>query len=858
MSETLVRFGEADLTDCDREPIHIPGSVQPHGALLALDPDTLVVLMAGGATKQLLGRPPEALIGQSLRAELTGLELAKFSALTVRPVSLRQSKLLLDTGVEGVRLDVSASKNDGLLLLELEERFELPGMDRVEIVQGMVRQLESANSFKHLIQTIVDEVQTVTGFARVMLYRFQDDDSGHVIAEKIGAPKVESFLDLHYPAGDIPIQARALYLSSWIRHIPDARYRPAPLSPALNPKTGSPLDMSFCGLRSVSPIHLEYLANMGVVASTSMSLVIGGRLWGLVACHHPAPLHLPSHVRSACELFAQLASMQLQSRLEVDDALEQLNTGEIQTDIIGKACVTGLLGSLLGPAPNLLSLIPAAGIAVVAQGVLETEGCTPAPELMPPLLATLDDLVVDGVFATDRFEELTGLDLGGGIVGVLALAISRKPKDYILWFLPEKVREVRWAGDPTKSVVSGPLGDRLTPRKSFESWTETVRGQSRPWKRAEIAAAKSLRTALMEIILELTDALARERETARVKQNVLMAELDHRVKNTLATIESMVRFSGRNAVDVVTFVASVQQRLHSMAKTHTLLTNSSWIGASLRTLVDNELAPYNIPGGCVISVRAADFELEPKTAQATSMVLHELVTNAVKHGCLADASGRLGVTWELEDSAIGRALVIRWKEACGREIATPVRKGFGRLLMEKIFPYDVGGDLKLEFEGDGLRCQITIPESRLAKLLPAAKLLTKTEPSISMGSGLSGLRVLVVEDGALVAQDLAEWLSAAGAIVVGPCATLREATEAGRGEIDIALLDVDVNGEPVWSLARDFRARGVPCVFTTGFSSAIERPADFNDILMVNKPYDLTRLQLAITTSLGRSGARKS
>ena len=136
MSETLVRFGEADLTDCDREPIHIPGSVQPHGALLALDPDTLVVLMAGGATKRLLGRPPEALIGQSLRAELTGLELAKFSALTVRPVSLRQSKLLLDTGAEGVRLDVSASKNDGLLLLELEERFELPGVDRVEIVQG--------------------------------------------------------------------------------------------------------------------------------------------------------------------------------------------------------------------------------------------------------------------------------------------------------------------------------------------------------------------------------------------------------------------------------------------------------------------------------------------------------------------------------------------------------------------------------------------------------------------------------------------------------------------------------------------------------------------------------------------------
>jgi two-component sensor histidine kinase len=320
----------------------------------------------------------------------------------------------------------------------------------------------------------------------------------------------------------------------------------------------------------------------------------------------------------------------------------------------------------------------------------------------------------------------------------------------------------------------------------------------------------------------------------------------------------MVSFSGRNALDVVTFVASVRQRLHSMAKTHTLLTNSSWIGASLRTLFDNELAAHIIPGACAVSVRGAEFELDPKAAQATSMALHELVTNAVKHGCLADADGRLDVTWEMEDSALGRALVIRWKEVCSRKVVAPTRRGFGRLLLEKLFSYDVGGRLTLEFESDGLRCQLAIPESHLAKRLPTAKLVAKPEPLMSMGRELTGLRVLVVEDGALVAQNLAEWLSAAGASVVGPCATLREAAEAGRGQIDVALLDVDVDGAPVWSLARDLRARGVPCVFTTGFSTEIERPADFIDILMVNKPYDLTRLHLAISTSLGQSVARTS
>ncbi len=554
MSEPPVRFGEADLTDCDREPIHIPGSIQPHGALLALDPDTLKVLMAGGATERLLGPPPESLIGQRLGVEFAGLELHKLGALTARPSSVPQSRAMFEAGLQGVALDVSACASEGLLLLELEERIARPGVDGVEIVQRMVRQLETATSFAHLTQTIVSEVQAVTGFARVMLYRFQDDDSGHVIAEKIGEPSVESFLDLHYPASDIPVQARKLYLSNWIRHIPDARYRPAPLSPGLNPKTGAPLDMSFCDLRSVSPVHLEYLANMGVVASTSLSLVIGGRLWGLLACHHPTPLPLSSTVRMACELFAQLASLQLQSRLEVDFVNSRLKTRDVQADLIARASRAGLLNSLLGPAPNLLNLIPAAGVAVIAEGVLETDGLIPDLERMPPLLAALDDLVTDGVFATDRFAELTGLDLGAGVAGVLALAISRQPKDYVLWFLPEKVREVRWAGDPRKPVISGPLGDRLTPRKSFESWTETVVGRSRPWAQVEIEAAKWLRIELLEIILERTDLIAREREAARVQQNLLMAELDHRVKNSLATIQSMVRFSGRSAADLETFV----------------------------------------------------------------------------------------------------------------------------------------------------------------------------------------------------------------------------------------------------------------------------------------------------------------
>jgi light-regulated signal transduction histidine kinase (bacteriophytochrome)/CheY-like chemotaxis protein len=851
MSERPVQFGEADLTDCDREPIHIPGSIQPHGALLALDPETLTVAMAGGATERFLGLPPAELIGRGLDARLGGLELRRLGDLTVRPTTMPQPTLMFEAGLTGVNVDVSASLSDGLVLLELEDRAPDQGLEGIELVQGMVRRLEAASTFDALTQSVVDEVQAATGFDRVMLYRFQDDDSGHVIAETRRSPEVASFLDLHYPASDIPVQARKLYLSSWIRHIPDARYKASPLTPSENPKTGRPLDLSFCGLRSVSPIHLEYLANMGVVASTSLSLVVAGKLWGLVACHHAEPLYLSARVRAACELFAQLASLQLQNRLEIDLAEARLRTRDIQTKLISKSNRLGLPDGLLGPEPTLTTLIPAAGVAVVADGILESEGLTPDPKVMPDLLNALNGLAHEGVFATDRIAELTGIDPGGGVAGVLALAISREPKDYVLWFLPEQVREVRWAGDPDKPLTSGPHGDRLTPRKSFEAWTQTVRGASRPWRPIEVEAAGLLRVSLLELVLQRVDQLARERSAARAHQDLLMAELDHRVKNSLATIQSMVRFSSRSAEDLVGFVNSIQSRLHSMAKAHNLLTKSRWEGASLRAIIEDELHAHNIPGGCDIGVEGADFDLEPKAALATSMVLHELVTNAIKYGCLSEATGRLHISWRLEEGPSGMRLVLDWLETCGRPIAAPSRKGFGRTLLERIFAQDVDGAVHVEFEATGLRCRLEIPEARVTRRQGAVEVSRAQGSPPTSREGLQRLKVLVVEDNALIAEDLAAWLITSGASVLGPYGTLREGAEAARGAeaIDVALLDVDVDGEPVWSLATHLKSRGVPFVLTTGFSPDIERPSDLAGSPLVNKPYDFGELQATITAA---------
>lgn len=857
MPKVPVRFGDADLTDCDREPIHIPGSIQPHGALLALDPETLTVAMAAGSTERFLGASPAELIGGNLDARLGGLELRRLDSLTVQPTPLPQPRLLFEAGLTSGGVDISACLSGGLLVLELEPLAQDGGAEGVEVVQGMVRRLEDADSLERLTQAIVDQVQAVTGFDRVMLYRFQNDDSGHVIAEKRRLPSVDSFLDLHYPASDIPAQARKLYLSSWIRYIPQAAYAAAPLTPALNPKTGEPLDLSFCGLRSVSPVHLEYLANMGVAASMSLSLVVGGKLWGLVACHHGEPHFLGTRLRASCELFAQLASLQLQNRLEIDLAQARLKTRDIQTALISKASRLGLPDGLLGPEPTLLTLIPAVGVAVVAEGIVEAEGLTPDVDKMPGLLAALNTLVPEsGVFSTERFTELTGIDLGGGIVGVLALAISREPKDYVLWFLPEQVQQVRWAGDPAKPVVSGPLGDRLTPRKSFESWTQTVQGSSRPWSPVEIEAATLLRVSLLELVLRRVDQLARERNTARAHQDLLMAELDHRVKNSLATIQSMVRFSGRSAEDLVSFVTSIQNRLQSMAKTHNLLTSSRWEGASLRAIFQDELQAHTFVGGCEISVNGPDFDLEPKAALATSMVIHELATNAIKYGCLADSAGRLDIAWDLENKAAGEVLVIKWRETCSHAITPPTRQGFGRTLLERVFAKDVGGAVEIDFQADGFKGRLEIPASRVTAGRRVVKAPRVQDKSPLQERRLDGLRVLVVEDGALVAEDLAGWLTASGASVLGPYANLDQALTAARehGRIDLALLDVDVDGQPVWSLATEIQTQGVPFILTTGFSVEVERPPAFAGSWVINKPYEFGDLHAVIDAAIRAQG----
>ena len=830
-------FGATDLTNCDREPIHIPGAIQPHGLLLVLHPATLEVLQAAG-DGGLLGADAPGRIAPGLPAGslLPAAVLHEIAELTgdAAPTAGRALEAPLP---DGRRLDIVAHRSEAGLLVEIEPLEGVAAAVRpssLPIVQTMLARLGQGGTPPAFCQAAAEEVRRVTGFDRVMVYRFLPDDSGEVIAEARD-PDIASYLGLRYPASDVPAQARALYLRHWLRIIPDAAYVPAPLVPPVSPLTGQPTDLSCCALRAVSPLHLDYLAAMGVRASMSLSIVREGRLWGLIACHHGAPRRLPVALRGACELFAQLFSMRLEACEEAEEIARAARMRRVQEGLVHvMAREEDLALGLIRQRPNLLDFIACDGVAVLIEGRYAALGLVPEEAEVRALAAGLTATARHHVLALDRVAEAWPAAAGFADVatGALLLSVTRDPRDCVIWFRAEALREVTWAGNPHKPVEVTEGGARLGPRRSFAAWRETVRGRSRPWTAAECDAADSLRVALLEVVVRRLDQLAQERQRAKDRQDLLLAELDHRVKNTLANIQALVRHASRATPGAEGFVADLNGRLRAMAKAHSLLSLSRWDGAGLRSLVEEELNPHlgEEAGAARVMLDGPDIRLRPKAALAVSLALHEVVVNAARHGALSVPGGRVRLAWRIE----GAGLVLDWREEGGPAVVPPARRGFGTLIIERSLAYEVGGRSRLDFAPAGLAWRADLP---LAQVTEAG--VAPSGPGVP--AALPGLRrrgVLVVEDSALVAMELETALRAAGAEVIGPHARIEDALVAiAARQPDAALLDVDLDGVAVFPLADVLASRDVPMLFTTGYEPGLVLPPRFAGAATLAKPY---------------------
>ncbi|KAA0683198.1 ATP-binding protein [Azospirillum brasilense] len=652
--------GDLDLDACGREPIHRPGSIQPHGMLLAFSGNdagaTLIQASANAAPA--LALPLEQALGQPLeRALHPQIATAVRSFLAAGPVPSRPVPVTVTELPGAGRHQLLAhavpdAAGNGVVILELE-RLDGQETDLLDHVYPRMREalerLDALNAPADLLNCAAQEVRALTGFDRVLIYRFDADWHGTVVAED-GNGRLPSYMDLRFPASDIPTQARELYRLNRQRLIPDAGYAPVPLV-ALPPVPAgaAPLDLSFSVLRSVSPVHVQYMRNMETASSMSVSILLHGALWGLISCHHREPRAVSYAVRSACDLIAQILSVRIAAVEDRRDAEHRIALQSIQARLLAAmAQADPFIAGLTEHPDDLLHFANASGAAVVFERRCTLVGDTPTEEQVRDLVDWLATQGEPEQFETDSLPALyrAAADFEGKAAGLLAIAVSKLHASYVLWFRPEVVRTVRWGGDPRKPLDRD--GQRLSPRASFETWKETVRHRALPWTAAERDTAAALRHAVIGIVLRKAEELAAlSRELARSNKELesfsysvshdLRAPFRHIVgyAELLQELESdQLSATGKRYLDVIVDAANsagtlVDNLLHFSQMGRSELTPVSVDMSVLVAEVRETLAPDT--AGRAIEWNIAPLPTVRGDPVMMRLVLQNLLSNAIKY-----------------------------------------------------------------------------------------------------------------------------------------------------------------------------------------------------------------------------------
>ncbi|ABD89314.1 ATP-binding protein [Rhodopseudomonas palustris] len=581
-----------ELTECDREPIHIPGKIQPHGMLLAFVEPELRPVSVSVNVEAFTGQSPEAVLSQSIAALMTAPSFERLTAVLASPdlAAFNPIRIELLTS-KGVRVcNGIMHRHDGLTILELEPRpaGAEPPAEFFRSVRAAIRRLQTASDLLTVCNIAAREVRRLTGFDRVKIYRFDKDWNGQVVAED-RSDSIPSFLDFHFPASDIPAQSRALYTSNLIRIIPDIGYRPAPLIPDFNPVTGGPIDLSFAVLRSVSPIHVEYMVNMAVYGAMSVSIVRDGRLWGMISCHNTLPRFVSYEVRQACELIAQVLTWQISVSEEAEVVGHSVRVRAMQNRMLHElGDEQDLKKWLIRSGQDMLDLMRASGFALCGFDGITTFGSSPSNDQVLELAAWLARRESRDVYETEHLsaKNPNATHYPHLASGVLAVPLGRVSSTLMLWFRPEQAQTVTWGGDPHKPVRIGPHGGRLQTRASFDAWREEVRGRSKPWQTYEIAAAVEIRDLVVDVILGRADALEHaNRELSRSNDELesFAYVAAHDLKEPLRHIEA---FAGllKDALSV-----------DAKARLSTMVDGIEASSRRLRALI-NDLAEYSRVG----------------------------------------------------------------------------------------------------------------------------------------------------------------------------------------------------------------------------------------------------------------------
>jgi light-regulated signal transduction histidine kinase (bacteriophytochrome) len=839
MSNDLI--GSADLSDCEREPIHLPGAIQPFGFLLAVSATDWIVRHAssnvdawlGVDASQIVGAPLDRILCEEAVHAIRGnAQSAIMGDSTARIFNLRLN--------ESLCCDVAVHLTDELVIIECENTTEEAPSNAAAMVRGMVARLRKAPDDRAFFRAAARELRALTAFDRVMVYRFDESGAGEIIAESARAG-LDSYLGLHCPASDIPEPARTLYERNWLRIIPDVDAPPVPIQPQRDAKL-RPIDLSLSVLRSESPKQIKYLRNMGVRGFMSISILCEGRLWGLFACCHYESRYLGFARRTAAELFGQMFSLILENRERETEASHDRQAHDAHQRLIAAMAIEGQqFATIRNHLDDIAELLACDGIGLWMSGAVALLGRTPDELQFEKLIRYLQKRDIAEIFTSHHIsaDYPDGSEFLEQAAGMLVVPLSRPSHDFLIFFREEVTRRLNRTADPNKSISDGPSDGSSTLHKSFELWKKSVHGQSEPWRAAERKIAENLRVSLLEVILRLTDQTLDERRRSGEQQQLLIAELNHRVRNILGLIRGVLSQSKDPAHDVDSFTDVVGGRIQALARAHDLVTDETQGPASFFELLNAEGAAYIAGQTRRITVSGPDAYLTSDAFTTMALVIHEMLTNAVKYGALSNQNGTIAIDAAFDEASCYH---IKWSETGGPPVTYPSRRGFGSTVIERSVRHNLGGAANVDYATEGLRAAFVIPGAHVRNAAEASAPGQTPDRSPERTKSLPD-SVLLVEDNMLIALDAEEMLRSNGVGTVRIAASVADALLA----IDemapaFTLLDVSLGSETSFPIADRLMELGHPFAFATGYGEQVVFKHGYAGVTRIRKPYSVQSL----------------
>lgn len=823
------RFNVA-LDNCAAEPIHIPGTVQDFGCLLAVDPVTSDIRYASENThtymdwpvEDVLGRPLRNLVGSDIWHDICNMVAA------IQPGTMVPTAKTVELNGQSRTLSVSPSDDLYIVEIEPDQDAGLLQATTLKTLTFLVQRVQSCRDEASLHKETAKLLRNLSGYDRVMVYRFDKAFNGEVLAEdKIRA--IPSFLGLRFPHWDIPAQARDMMRRMAIRIIADVKKTPVPL---LSEKRSSPpLDISPSVMRGTSPVHMEYLANMGISATMTLSVNVSGQLWGIISFHHQSPKTPPPLLRAMLANFGEFFAAKVQT-LKYDEQVALLTRADdlfeetiAQTDT-GK----GIEQVLPSIAPKIMDIMDAHGVAALTAQRAFEHGQVPGRPLLDRLLElgnTKRGEVLAFENLADDFPDLAKHT--NGCAG--ALVAGTTPNRAICIFRQEQARRVNWAGEPSKKVETSGDSIRLSPRGSFATYLELIRGHCKPWSDKDLQFARRI----------VRGAERRALDTLSRQQTIMIDELNHRVRNMLALVSSMSRQSRDRYGTIEGFSQSLEARIQAIASAHDIVSGGLATAVSIRLIIEKELEPYLGYQQNRVVLTGPDAFLRADVAPVFSLIIHELVTNAVKYGALSTDEGLLSIFIAKDNETLS----LHWTESKGPKVAPPTERGFGSTLIERAVPHELRGQAELIFAPAGVQANFTFPisifedtEGPGASPVSRASDASQQDAAHAVIETVTSGTALILEDNYIIAQGLAMQLEKLGFDDVEICSDVpgvMEFLETMRPVF--AILDINLgNGVTSEPAAIRLEEMGVPFMFVTGYGDATDLAPNVQDAVRLTKP----------------------